>query len=55
MKKIKYTPKPLFYFLVGSLIISILISPVIFICVIGLWFFYAIINWSNQINKDNNR
>lgn len=53
MKKHKYTPKPMFYVLVGSLIISLILSPIVFIPVVGIWFLYALINWGNQIIKDN--
>lgn len=53
MKKYTYTPKPLFYALVGSLILSVFFSPIIFGIVAGVWFFYALINLGNRINKDN--
>lgn len=54
MKKYNYKPTKLFYFIIGSLLISVLISPIIFGIVGGIWFFYALINWANKINKENN-
>ena len=54
MKKYNYKPTKLFYFLIGSLLISVLISPIIFGIVFGIWFFVALINWANKINKENN-
>jgi hypothetical protein len=38
----------------GSLLISVLISPIIFGIVGGIWFLYALINWANKINEENN-
>lgn len=53
MKKYKYTPKPMFYVLVGSLILSVFLSPIVFGIVGGVWGFLALINLGNRINKDN--
>ena len=54
MKKYNYKPTKLFYFLIASLLISAIVSPIIFGIVGGLWFFYALINWAYKINKENN-
>ncbi len=53
MKKYTYTPKPLFYVLIGSLAISAIISPILFGLIGGLWWFFALINFGNRVNKDN--
>lgn len=53
MKKHSYKPTKSFYFIIVSLIISILISPIVFGLVGGVWFFYALINWANKINEEN--
>ncbi|WP_165593129.1 hypothetical protein [Flavobacterium psychrophilum] len=49
MNKYKYTPKPLFYWLVASLIISFIISPPVFILVCGGWFTYTFIVFCNKL------
>lgn len=54
MKTHTYKPTKLFYFLIASLLISAIISPIIFGIVCGLWFFCALINWANKINEENN-
>ena len=54
MKKHNYKPTKLFYFLMASLLLSAIISPIIFGIVGGLWFLYALINWVNRISAENN-
>jgi hypothetical protein len=53
MKKPHYKPTKLFYFLIGSLMITLLISPIAFGIVGGVWFLYGLINLGNKINEEN--
>ncbi|MEZ4876486.1 MAG: hypothetical protein R2805_02875 [Flavobacterium sp.] len=53
MKKFHYKPTKLFYSLIGSLVISLLFSPIAFGIVGGLWCFYGLINLGNMINEEN--
>jgi hypothetical protein len=55
MKKLQYKPTKLFYFLIGSLLISLLISPIAFGIVGGFWGFYGLINLGNKVNEDNRK
>lgn len=53
MKKFSYKPTKLFYILVGSLLISLLISPIAFGIVAGIWGFLGLINLGNKVNNEN--
>jgi hypothetical protein len=55
MKKYIYKPKPLFWVIIFSLIISLFLGPIIFGLVVGIWFFIALVNFGNTINRDNRR
>jgi uncharacterized membrane protein len=53
MTTFNYKPKKLFYFIIGTILLSLFFGPIAFGIVFGLWFFYALINWANKINEEN--
>jgi hypothetical protein len=55
MKKFRYKPTKLFYFLIGSLLFSLLISSIAFGIVGGVWFLYGLINLGNKVNEENRK
>ncbi|QOG56371.1 hypothetical protein [Flavobacterium columnare] len=48
--KYKYTPKPLFYVLVVSIVLAVFI-PILIPVFFGVWFLVALINFGNRALK----
>lgn len=53
MKKTTYRPKPLFYILFVTVILSLVFGPIGFSLVVGFWFLYAMVNFANRVSKDS--